>query len=48
MLSQVPNLFLSRLSQESEHLLASHSVAVSLPCRQFCTRQTQLLASRIS
>ncbi len=31
MLSQDPNLFLSGLSQESRHLLASHSVAVSLP-----------------
>jgi CRP-like cAMP-binding protein len=31
MLSQEPNLFLSRLSQESKHLLVSHSVAISLP-----------------
>jgi CRP-like cAMP-binding protein len=31
MLSQDSNLFLSGLSQDSEHLLASHSVAVSLP-----------------
>jgi CRP-like cAMP-binding protein len=31
MLSQEPNLFLSRLSQESKHLLTPHSVAVSLP-----------------
>jgi hypothetical protein len=31
MLSQDQNLFLSGLSQESRHLLASHSVAVSLP-----------------
>jgi CRP-like cAMP-binding protein len=31
MLSQDPNLFLSELSQEMRHLLASHSVAVSLP-----------------
>jgi hypothetical protein len=31
MLSQDQNLFLSGLSQESRYLLASHSVAVSLP-----------------
>jgi CRP-like cAMP-binding protein len=31
MLSQDPNLFPSGLSQESRPLLASHSVAVSLP-----------------
>jgi CRP-like cAMP-binding protein len=31
MLSQDPNLFLSGLSQASKHLLASHSVSVSLP-----------------
>src|ERR1700721_4183627 len=31
MRSRDPNLFLSGLSQASEYLLASHSVAVSLP-----------------